>query len=125
MKERVLDKRDDRRIELRFDKAFPVVVKSEIFGNISAIARNISLGGMMIEMFEPLPLGSFVTVHFGIPDSRGDVVAYAEVKHHYCFNFSAGKEPGRAQGIGLRFVEFVKDSRDRWHETFASERVLH
>ena len=122
-------KPDERRIDLRFDKAFPVVVKSEIFGDLPGIARNISLGGMMVEMVEPLPLGSIVRVHIRIPDSQADLVARAEVKHHYCFNFAAGRgrsrQPSRAQGIGLRFVEFVQDGRDRWNETFARQRVLH
>ena len=115
----------DRRIEIRFDKAFPVVIKSKIFGDLPANARNISLGGMMVEMVEPLPLGSFVTIHFRIPDSQGDLIARAEVKHHYCLNFAVGDDPSRVQGIGLRFVEFVEDRPDEWHETFAANRVLH
>lgn len=115
----------DKRMEVRFDKAFPVVVGSEIFGDSSAVARNISLGGMMVEMLEPVPLGSFVTVHFRIPDSGSDIVARAEVKHHYCFNYARPDGPHRARGIGLRFVEFVEDSAEKWQETFTRSRVLH
>ena len=113
---------------MRFDKAFPVVVRSEVFGDLSAIARNISLGGMMVEMIDPLPLGTFVTVHFRFLDSQGEFVARAEVKHHYCFNFATGDLPCRVQGIGMRFVEFEDDGRgggDGWRETFARHRVLH
>lgn len=79
----------------------------------------------MIEMTEPLPLGTFVTVHFRMPDSSGDIVARAEVKHQYCFNFSRDDEPYRARGIGLRFVEFVEDCADRFQESFTRHRVLH
>lgn len=113
-------------MEVRFDKAFPVVVGSEIYGDSPAVARNISLGGMMIEMIEPLPLGTFVTVHFRIQDSSSDIVARAEVKHQYCFNFGHAEEgPHRARGIGLRFVEFVEDSAERLQESFTRRRVLH
>ncbi len=125
MSEMSVEKRRSPRLEMRFDKAFPVLVASELYGDSSGIARNISRGGMMVEMVEPLPLGSFVTVHFRVPDSHGDIVVRAEVKHHYCFNFTCRDEPGRARGVGLRFVEFVEDSADTWHETFARHRVLH
>jgi hypothetical protein len=119
------DKRTHSRIEMRFDKAFPVIIGSEIYGDSPGIARNISIGGMLIEMLDPLPLGSLVTVHFRMPDSQGDIMVRAEVKHHYCFNFARDDEPRRARGIGLRFVEFIEDSADRWHETFTRDRVLH
>lgn len=112
-------------MEIRFDKAFPVIVGSEIYGDSPAVARNISLGGMMIEMTEPLPLGTFVTVHFRMPDSSGDIMARAEVKHQYCFNFGRAEGPFRARGIGLRFVEFVEDSAERLQESFTPHRVLH
>lgn len=110
---------------MRFDKAFPVIVGSEIYGDSAGIARNISLGGMMVEMVEPVPLATFVTVHFRIPDSAGDIVVRAEVKHHYCLNFACDSEPSRARGVGLRFVEFIEDCADRWHATFTRNRVLH
>ena len=110
---------------LRFDKAFPVVVESELFGGARGVARNISPGGMMVELPEPVPLGSTVTVRFRIPDSAGDIEALAEVKHHYCFNFAAGAEPGRARGVGLRFVDWVADGAERWRESFTRGRVLH
>ncbi|WP_428264895.1 PilZ domain-containing protein [Haliangium sp.] len=115
----------DKRLEMRFDKAFPVIVGSEIFGDAPAVARNISLSGMMIEMADPLPLGSFVTVHFRMPDSGHDIVARAEVKHQYCFNFSREGGPLRARGVGLRFVEFISESGELWQETLSRYRVLH
>ncbi len=115
----------DRRIHWRFDKAFPVLVGSEIYGDSSAIARNISPGGMLVEMYDPLPLGSVVTVHFRVPDSHGDICARAEVKHHYCFNFQQGEQPSSTRGVGLRFVGFVHDGADRLSESFSRHRVLH
>ena len=103
-------RRTDQRIHMRFDKVFPVLVGSEIYGDSPAIARNVSAGGMLVEMAEPLPLGSVVTIHFRYPRESGrtdEIVARAEVKHHYCLNFAAGGgEAGASRGIGLRFLDF-------------------
>lgn len=115
----------DKRIELRFDKVFAVQVSSELFGTMSAIARNISAGGMLIEMADPLPLASVVTVHFPALDGAGEVVARAEVKHHYCFNYHADSQPAQARGIGLRFMEFLEDSEERFQHAFRDHRALH
>jgi hypothetical protein len=115
----------EKRIDMRFNKVFPVVVGSEVYGDTPGIARNISTGGMLVEMFEPLPLGSFVTVHFRLPDGPDDIAVRAEVKHHYCFNYCQGDEPTSTRGIGLRFVEFVQDGAGRLEESFTRSRVLH
>lgn len=119
------DRRARPRLEVGFDKVFPVIICSELYGDCTGIARNISLGGMMVEMVEPLPLGSFVTVRFRMPDSSGDIAVQAEVKHHYALNFSREDEPSRVRAVGLRFAEFVEDSAEKWSETFARRRVLH
>jgi len=95
---------------MRFDKVFPVMVGSEIYGDSAAIARNVSAGGMLVEMIEPLPLGSVVTVHFQCPRDGGpsdEMVARAEVKHHYCLNFAGDDgEAFAARAVGLRFLDF-------------------
>src|SRR5215471_918378 len=86
----------EQRIHMRFDKLFPVLVGSEVFGDTMAVARNISAGGMLVEMPEPLPLGSVVSVHFLCTRFDGqtdELIARAEVKHHYCLNFG-GHEYG-------------------------------
>jgi hypothetical protein len=119
-------RRADQRIHMRFDKMFPVVVGSEIYGDAPAIARNVSAGGMLVEMAEPLPLGSVVTVHFRYPRESGradEIVARAEVKHHYCLNFAGGGgEAGASRGVGLRFLDFdVGMPLDE----LLGERVLH
>jgi len=118
----------DRRFDVRFNKLIPVVVASEIFGDTDAVARNLSAGGMYVEMSDPLPLGAMVTVHFQIPDSHGDIAVRAEVKHQYCFNITAGDRPHCARGIGLRFVEFLSDADDAdpgHQESWYRRRVLH
>lgn len=98
----------EKRIHSRFDKAFVVVIGSELYGDAVAIARNVSSGGVLVEMSYAPPLGTIVTVHFqyareGDTPIVDELVARAEVKHHHYLNF--GESMSRA--IGLRFIEFV------------------
>lgn len=103
--------RVEKRRSMRFDKAFAVALRGESFGEVSAIARNVSTGGMMVEVREPLPLGTQVQVFFSLPDSHARVTARGEVKNHYFLNFSDGKGGVRALlGMGLRFSSFESDS---------------
>ncbi len=101
----------EKRIHTRFDKAFVVVVGSELYGDSNAIARNISAGGILVEMSYAPPLGTVVTVHFqhARPDDLLDeIVVRAEVKHHHYLNFGAiGETATSTRAIGLRFLEFI------------------
>ncbi len=115
----------DQRIYMRFDKAFPVTVGSEIYGDSRGVARNISAGGMFVELIDPPPLGSVVTVHFRIPGSGDALVARAEVKHHYYLNITSDSGPTAARGVGLRFVENVEEPAVSRRSTFARNRTLH
>lgn len=116
--------KSDRRFDVRFDKLIPVVIASEIFGDSDAVARNLSAGGMFVEMSDPLPLGAVVTVHFQMPDCHGEIAVRAEVKHQYSFNITANDRPHCARGIGLRFVEFLSDTAAE-PESRYRRRVLH
>lgn len=122
----------EQRIHVRFDKLFPVIVGSELYGDSPAVARNISEGGILVEMAFPLPLGSVVSVHFQCAREGGDadeIVARAEVKHHYCLNFVGGlgaDEPGVMRAIGLRFIEFEDDvPPERLLDGWTRETLLH
>lgn len=104
----------DKRFHTRFDKAFVVVIGSELYGDTHAIARNVSAGGILVEMSYAPPLGTIVTVHF--QHLRGDdlldeIVVRAEVKRHHYLNFTgSGLGSGEAAGaraVGMRFLEFV------------------
>jgi len=100
----------EKRIHTRFDKAFLVVIGSELYGDSFAIARNVSGGGILVEMPYAPPLGTVVTVHFQHHregDDRDEIVARAEVKHHHYLNFAGGDEAASSRAIGLRFLEFV------------------
>lgn len=112
----------EKRIYTRFDKAFLVVIGSEIYGDSFAVARNVSAGGILVEMPYAPPLGTVVTVHFQHTrddDQLDEIVARAEVKHHHYLNFTGGNDAASSRAIGLRFLEFVDpDERiapDRWH----------
>ena len=115
----------ENRFHLRFNKAFPVLVVSELYGETAAVARNVSAGGIFVEMVDPLPLGSVVTICFRAAGG-GDLSARGEVKHHYCFNYSgAGAEPCLARGIGVRFLEFFPHGERPIDELLADPRALH
>src|SRR5262249_50122741 len=92
-------------------------IGSELYGDSFAIARNVSAGGILVEMTYAPPLGTVVTVHFQhVHDDRIDeIVARAEVKHHHYLNFTGSGEAASPRAIGLRFLEFVElggDGRD-------------
>jgi len=100
----------EKRIHTRFDKAFLVVIGSEIYGDSVAVARNVSAGGILVEMTYAPPLGTVVTVHFQHTrddDDLDEIVARAEVKHHHYLNFTGGNDAASSRAIGLRFLDFV------------------
>jgi hypothetical protein len=100
----------EKRIHTRFDKAFLVVIGSELYGDTTAIARNVSTGGILVEMSYAPPLGTVVTVHFQAlrdGDLMDEIVARAEVKHHHYLNFGGSEDAASTRAIGLRFIEFV------------------
>ena len=112
----------EKRLHTRFDKAFVVVIGSELYGDTFAIARNVSAGGILVEMSYAPPLGTVVTVHFQssrCDDQLDEIVVRAEVKHHHYLNYtgpsfceqsSGGAARGEAAGsraVGMRFLEFV------------------
>jgi hypothetical protein len=106
---RTLASAGGRRLDIRLNKAFSVVVSSEVDGDCLAVARNVSAGGMFVEMRDPPPLGTVVTVSFQAPHGGEAMAVRAEVKHHFCFNYQQRGEPSSARGVGLRFIEFVDD----------------
>jgi hypothetical protein len=112
----------EKRIHTRFDKAFLVVIGSELYGDSVAVARNVSTGGILVEMTYAPPLGTVVTVHFQHArddEQLDEIVVRAEVKHHHYLNFTGGNDAASSRAIGLRFVEFLDpDERippERWH----------
>ncbi len=114
----------NKRRAMRFDKVFPVDISTHEFGECHGIARNISAGGMFVEMADPLPLGCAIRVHFTMPDGPGEIVAEGEVKGHYFMNFSDGAGPRSMTGMGVRFTGF-DDGSEGLIDACLSGRVLH
>ena len=106
------ERRSCRRIRLHLDTAVPVLVRSDV-GVQWGLARNVSEGGMLIEIKTPAPIGTPVEIKlFGVQgsiDAPDAVVMHAEVRHHVAWNFRGG--PGRPSltAIGVRFVEPRED----------------
>ena len=115
----------ERRRTYRFDKVFQVEVSSSIFGSYVCVARNISSGGIFLETFDPLPLGSEVRIHFEIPDCHGEVVAFGEVKNHYYLNYQQDGAPRSLMGMGVRFLGFEEDGAECLASSLHGSRILH
>ena len=116
----------NKRQSMRFEKVFPVVMTSEVFGEFHVMARNISSGGILIEMHDPLPLGAAVRIHFMMPESHATIVACGEVKNHYFLNFAdEGGGTRSLTGMAVRFTGFEADSGEQLGRGLLDLRVVH
>jgi len=102
----------ERRSWLRLDKIFPVIVESPTCGKMNCVARNISAGGIFLETRSPLPLGSFMRIHFSFPNSANAMALEGQVKNHYFLNYSSTDGPKHVMGMGVRFVEISNEEED-------------
>jgi hypothetical protein len=114
----------EKRQHLRFDKVFPVRVESVLFGELPGIARNVSAGGIFIEMRDPLPLGARVRVSFLNPEETAEIVAVGEVKNHYFMNFMQNGATRSVSGMAIRFEGFENESRQVLDDCLNRLRVL-
>ncbi len=115
----------DQRAHLRFDKMFVVRLESLLFGEIYCVARNVSAGGIFLELPDPLPLGASVRVCFLAPDGSGEVVATGEVKNHYFINYTQGGSSRAVSGMAVRFTSFENESHHVLADCLGRMRVLH
>lgn len=115
----------NKRAALRFEKVFPVILSTDEFGECNAMARNISAGGILIELNDPMPLGTEVRVHFFMPDSQATIIARGEVKNHYFLNFNDGGEARSLTGMAIRFTEFEAESQEMLGLGLTRMRILH
>lgn len=114
----------EKRQHLRFDKVFPVRVESVLFGELDCVARNVSAGGIFIEMPEPLPLGAQVRVSFSNAGSAAEIVALGEVKNHYFMNYVQDGATRSISGMAVRFEGFENDSHQVLDDCLNRLRVL-
>ena len=115
----------DQRAHLRFDKMFTVRLESLLFGETYCIARNVSAGGIFLELPDPLPLGATVRVCFPVPDGSGEVVATGEVKNHYYINFTQNGVNRAVSGMAVHFTSFENESHHVLTDCLTRMRVLH
>jgi hypothetical protein len=89
------------------------------------VARNVSAGGIFLELPDPLPLGAAVRVCFPVPDGSGDVVATGEVKNHYFINYTQAGATRAVSGMAVRFTSFENESHHVLADCLSRMRVLH
>jgi hypothetical protein len=114
----------EKRQHLRFDKVFPVRVESVLFGELPGVARNVSAGGIFIEMRDPLPLGARVRISFRNPEETAEIVAVGEVKNHYFVNYVQGGATRSVTGMAVRFEGFENESGQILEDCLNRLRVL-
>ena len=114
----------EKRQHLRFDKVFPVRVESVLFGELPGVARNVSAGGIFIEMRDPLPLGARVRISFLNPEETAEIAAVGEVKNHYFVNYVQSGSTRSISGMAVRFEGFEKESQQILHDCLNRLRVL-
>jgi c-di-GMP-binding flagellar brake protein YcgR len=110
------DRRQDSRIRLSLEVAVPVVVRTD--EHIEAgLARNISEGGMLIQLKELPPIGSRVEVTIsgvkGSTDAPDAVTLEGEIRHHVAWQYRAKGQVKLMRGVGVRFLELPKE-QDAW-----------
>jgi hypothetical protein len=115
----------NQRQAMRFESVFPVILSTEEFGECNAMARNISAGGILVELPEPMPLGTEVRVHFWMPDSQASIIARGEVKNHYFLNFADGTGQRSLTGMAIKFHEFEAESQELLGLGMTRMRILH
>ena len=81
----------------------PVLVRTLDYGDIQALGINISAGGIFIQTFDPLPLGTEVEIQLGESDG---VIARGVVRSHYYMTYREMDHPASCTGMGVRFTGF-------------------
>ena len=115
-----------KREGMRFEKVFPVILSSDIFGECNAMARNVSAAGILLEMSDPLPLGTEVRVHFTMADSQASIVAKGQVKNHYFLNFGDSNGPRSLTAMAVRFSQFEPEATlQHQPQIMTKMRILH
>jgi hypothetical protein len=115
----------EQRAHLRFDNMFVVRLESLLFGEVYCVARNVSAGGIFLELPDPLPLGAAVRVCFPVPDGSGDIVATGEVKNHYFINYTQAGSTKAVAGMAVRFTSFENEGHHVLADCLSRMRVLH
>jgi Tfp pilus assembly protein PilZ len=75
-------------------------------------SRNISRGGIFLEMHEVIPVGKELHLIFNIPGRNQPLeVAARVVRHHQMSSMDENFNPTAVQGVGLSFVNLSEEDR--------------
>lgn len=90
----------------RFQIMVPVSIITNDYGIFDAVAVNISRGGVFIQTFDPLPLGTMVVVEFGIEEI---LRVSGVVRSHYYMTYRSNPTDGTCTGMGIVFHDFLEN----------------
>ena len=96
----------NRRNWLRVSTYSLVRIETRDFGSAHCIARNVSQGGIFLQLEHPLPLGTPIRVWFDHPAGTACIAAVGEVKNHYFLQLGGGDTTRQIIGMGVRFTAF-------------------
>lgn len=102
------ERRASRRVCLNLDVAVPVLVRGPS-GLLRGLARNISEGGMLIELADLPGIGARLEITFtGVPgsaDAPDPVTLHGEVRHQVAWQHAQRGQTHMLKGVGVRFLE--------------------
>lgn len=92
---------------MKLDVAVPVLVRGPD-GLQRGMARNISEGGMLIEMSELPAIGSRLEITFSGISGSVAVTLFGDVRHQLAWQHAVQGKMQTMRGVGLRFVDEVR-----------------
>jgi uncharacterized protein (TIGR02266 family) len=95
---------EHRRTDRRYERRVAIEVVHD-GARVSAFTRNISLGGVFVDMEQALPFGAKVALRFAVPTQPEPIEVSGQIRW-------IEMEEGRVRGIGIRF-EGLR-ARDVW-----------
>ena len=102
------ERRRRPRVRLTLDGVTPVWLSGEGFRG-RGLARNISEGGVLVQVDQPPPIGSRVEVTFEPVESSRQasesLTLRGEVRHQVAWTFTQDGERQTLRAVGIRFLE--------------------
>ncbi len=102
------ESQNNTRQHTRYQVVLPVVIDSEEYGSYTGLVINISSGGLFIQTYDPLPIGTTVTLTVG--DADGFMVT-GTVRSHYYMTYRSDTEPAAFTGMGIKFHKFMNSPK--------------
>ncbi len=114
---------------MRLELAVPVLLKGD-FGLAKGVARNISEGGLLVEVRQSIPIGVSVEIEIqgvrGSLDSPESLKLRGEVRHQVAWQHTQKQARQTVRAIGIRFVnEEVLNQKPVSHWIWKTGHTLH